>query len=71
MLLTKENNYGIKSRTKEVEFSVRDIVIQARFIDGGDLKIARQRGDGAWSYLIIPQEVLDGVLAFANNGGEL
>ena len=70
-MLTKENNYGIKSQVKAVRFTTRDTVIEAEFLREGDLKIARQRADGPWSYLIIPQEVLDGILAFANNGGDL
>jgi hypothetical protein len=71
-LLTKENSYGVSSKVlaKAMQFQTRDIVIEAEFISGGDLRISRRRGDGSWSWIIIPQEILTGLLAFASKEGE-
>ena len=64
--------YTINTRTQtKCHLERRDVVIEAEFYRDGDFRISRRREDGNWSYVIVPHELMDDLLAYYAKGGEL
>lgn len=65
-------NKIISSKVKtQLVLQTGDITVEVEFLADGALRIGRARDFAPWTYVIVPAELLDEVLAFAAKGGDL